>query len=86
MAETDHSKLLGRAHGIEETAYAPHRWPLLRCQSVVVCGSGDLWAIPGVSAGFIRDAYPMRAAGILIALAAALGAGLALGLRRLRKT
>jgi plastocyanin len=58
----------------------------MKAQLVVGRGSGDLWAIPGVSAGFNRDAYPMRAAGILIALAAALGAGLALGLRRLRKT
>jgi hypothetical protein len=66
----------------------------LRSVVAAVIGEATTWscrfkvlpAIPGVSAGFNRDAYPMRAAGILIALAAALGAGLALGLRRLRKT
>jgi len=56
----------------------------MKAQLVVGRGSGDLWAIPGVSANFNRDTYPMRAAGILIALAATFGAGLALGLGRLR--
>ncbi len=55
----------------------------MKAQLVVGRGSGDLWAIPGVSRGFNRDSYLPSGTGVLMILAAALGIALAWALRRL---
>lgn len=49
----------------------------MKAQLVVGRGSGDLWAIPGVSADFNRDAYlPRYVVPALLLVAVLLGAGL----------
>lgn len=55
----------------------------MKAQLVVGRGSGDLWAIPGVSRAFNRDGYLPSAAGLLVILAAGVGGALAFALRRL---
>lgn len=54
----------------------------MKAQLVVGRGSGDLWAIPGISRGFNRDSYSPGLIGLLALLAAASGASLTLVLRR----
>ena len=54
----------------------------MKAQLVVGRGSGDLWAIPGVSRSFNRDSYPARFSGLVVLLAAAAGIALAWVLRR----
>ncbi len=55
----------------------------MKAQLVVGRGSGDLWAIPGVSRGFNRDDYLPRFSGIFVLLAAACGIALATALHRI---
>ncbi|NIW24581.1 MAG: copper oxidase [Gammaproteobacteria bacterium] len=55
----------------------------MKAQVVVGSGSGDLWAIPGVSRGFNRDGYLPRFTGALLVLALAAGVGATFVLRRL---
>lgn len=54
----------------------------MKAQLVVGRGSGDLWAIPGVSRDFNRDSYLPRFPGIFVLLAAAAGIALAAVLHR----
>jgi len=54
----------------------------MKAQLVVGRGSGDLWAIPGVSSGFNRDPYMPAYALPLLVLAAALAAAATVALRR----
>ena len=55
----------------------------MKAQLVVGSGSGDLWAIPGVSAAFNRDPYLPRYAVAMLVIAAALtGLGIGAWLRR----
>ena len=56
----------------------------MKAQLVVGRGSGDLWAIPGVSADFNRDAYLPGFTTAIILLAAVTGLALVLVLRRYR--
>ena len=53
----------------------------MKAQLVVGRGSGDLWAIPGVSSGFNRDPYVPAYTIPLLVLAAALAAAAVLALR-----
>lgn len=55
----------------------------MKAQLVVGRGSGDLWAIPGVSRGFNRDSYLPSAMGLLVSLAAGAGILIAWVLRRI---
>ena len=55
----------------------------MKAQLVVGRGSGDLWAIPGVSRGFNRDGYLPGATGLWLILAAGAGIAVALAARRL---
>ena len=55
----------------------------MKAQLIVGRGSGDLWAVPGVSQSFNRDGYLPSATGLFAILAAGAGAALALVLRRL---
>ena len=55
----------------------------MKAQLVVGRGSGNLWAIPGVSRGFNRDSYLPGAAGLWVILAAGVGVALAFALRRI---
>lgn len=57
----------------------------MKAQLVVGRGSGDLWAIPGISRGFNRDVYAPRWIAASAALAASLAAVLTLlRVRRMR--
>lgn len=55
----------------------------MKAQLLVGRGSGDLWAIPGVSRAFNRDGYLPRFTGLLILFAAVASVALALALRRI---
>jgi len=65
---------------------AQHMEKGMKAELVVGRGSGDLWAVPGVSAPFNRASYGPRHAWRLVLVALAVGAviGLLLGWRRAR--
>jgi plastocyanin len=57
----------------------------MKAQLVVGRGDGDLWAVPGISGNFNRDAYSPRAPLMwltLLAVVVATGAGVGFALRR----
>jgi hypothetical protein len=57
----------------------------MKSQLVVGRGSGDLWAIPGLSGGFNRDAYgPRSMLTLLVLLAVVVTTGATVGLLRRR--
>lgn len=61
---------------------AQHMEKGMKAQLVVGRGSGDLWAIPGISATFNRDTYRPRYTGAAVLLAALGGLLLGAWLRR----
>lgn len=57
----------------------------MKAQLVVGRGDGDLWAVPGISGNFNRDAYSPRASLMwltLLAVVVATGAGVGFAMRR----
>jgi len=52
---------------------AQHMEKGMKAQLKVGRGSGDLWAVPGVSNGFIRDTYLPEGTGLFLVLITVVG-------------